>query len=234
MNVVYPFVEGQRFGKLVAVQEAESTVYGQRRWLMRCDCGNERAVRVHDLINGSSASCGCALGRRPHNLPELVGKRFGKLVVMKREGTNRQGSAKWLCACDCGGEKITTSNLLTANHTKSCGCLTRRRGEDNPQFKGGHKAKNGYLCTSVDGKSVLLHRIVMERHLGRKLTKDESVHHINGKRTDNRIENLELWTGKHSSGQRVDEITEFCLEHLSLYSPEYLSPMEREKCGSGT
>ena len=54
---------------------------------------------------------------------DLSGKRFGKLVVIKRVGSNNQGNSMWLCKCDCGKESIVNSQHLKSGQTKSCGCL---------------------------------------------------------------------------------------------------------------
>lgn len=61
-----------------------------------------------------------------------------------------------------------------------------------------------YAQTKVDGKNRLRHRVIMEEHLGRELLTEEYVHHINGDKKDNRIENLEV----------IDPITHGRLHHL--------------------
>lgn len=69
---------------------------------------------------------------------------------------------------------------------------------------------------------VLEHIYVMEQMLGRALTGDETVHHKNGVRHDNRPENLELWASNHPSGQRVDDLIAYAEEILRKYKPEAL------------
>lgn len=55
----------------------------------------------------------------------LEGKRFNKLLVIKRIENDKYGNARWLCKCDCGNETKVLGCHLRSNHTKSCGCLQK-------------------------------------------------------------------------------------------------------------
>jgi len=97
----------------------------------------------------------------------------------------------------CGKEIATYPSKIKLGHGKYCSqaCSGKsKKGKNNPAYKGGKTIdKNGYIRMrgSVAARQYE-QQFVMEKYLGRKLKSGEEVHHINGIKTDNRIENLYL------------------------------------------
>ena len=122
--------------------------------------------------------------------------------------------------------KDTVSNWVRItgfSRTRTKGLQARwKLGIHRSDWKGGINA-GGYRKVHREGKLFSEHRLVMESILGRALQTDETVHHKNGDRVDNRPENLELWTLRRSPpGQRVQDRVQDALETLARYSGEFV------------
>lgn len=134
-----------------------------------------------------------------------------------------KGSQVGICSVDgCDNPK---KSIDLCNHH---GTLARQ-GKPLVAFKkrtGRSLLGNGYVKLSghrehpnshKDG-GIFEHVFVMSNYLGRPLLPHENVHHINGVRDDNRIENLELWSKSQPAGQRVEDKLKWCREFLAQYS----------------
>jgi hypothetical protein len=64
------------------------------------------------------------------NAAKLHGQRFNRLTVSHAVGRNKHNHIVWLCICDCGNETKVTTQSLTSNNTKSCGCAKADHAKD--------------------------------------------------------------------------------------------------------
>lgn len=95
-------------------------------------------------------------------------------------------------ACEGCGELFRPRKSGVRACSRRCGYSIRNLTPYNKGKGKGWVSTKGYVEIKVDGKSVKQHRYIMELALGRKLRPDEDVHHINGIKTDNRAENLQV------------------------------------------
>lgn len=195
---------------------------GGALWLCSCVCGRQKVVDGARLRRGHARSCGCRKGQLLSSTKrhDLTGRTYGLLRVVRL--TRTAGRPRWLCECRCGTLRLVAAANLRSGGVKSCGCLLKRRGPAHPAWRGGRCIQEGYVvCTIYDAsghaRRVKQHRLVMEQRLGRRLRRNETVHHRNGVRTDNRLRNLELWVKVQPAGQRVRDMVRFAKQILRIY-----------------
>lgn len=116
---------GRHFGRLVVIGRADNGTGGETRWVCQCNCRENVTVEVFgkNLRRGHTTSCGCYARESgsTRNTMDLVGSRFGRLVVESR-AENIGEHTRWNCLCDCGNRKAIYASTL-GRFTFSCGCF---------------------------------------------------------------------------------------------------------------
>lgn len=133
---------GLKFGMLTVVSFAGVDKHYQAKWNCLCECGNKKVVSATNL-RGKTKSCGCY--RKSVIANDLVGKRFGRLVVIERRGSSNRGDSLWLCECDCGNQKVILNGALVSGATKSCGCYQKEMGT----YRGKSRKTHGKTDTRI-------------------------------------------------------------------------------------
>lgn len=115
---------GERFGQLIVKKMLYGYKNGRTYCLCDCDCGAEHICSLSNLSTGHTTSCGCTASKNRWDgkRTNLVGQRFGRLVVddMLYGYANKQTYCK--CTCDCGNTSIVYMGNLIQGFTHSCGC----------------------------------------------------------------------------------------------------------------
>jgi hypothetical protein len=159
-----------------------------------------------------------------------------------------------ICCALCG---VTFSKMITHSHLRAAHNTTiaayrsaghpvtnldfyrekgaNQTGDRHPLWKGGrHRRLNGYYSLWINGKLRLEHRVIMERALGRKLLSNEVVHHRDGDKANNSLENLELITRSihtthHLYDRHAGKVTDRPCDHCGqLYRTSFAYMRRRQ------
>ena len=184
-----------------------------------CRCGNEFRTRV-ERIRFCSRACAARLGG---NIRRLACQQCETAFETKSRWqrycsprcSHQARNARTVRLCDeCRGE-YHSADRRRKYCSRSCASARGRkyRNANSPNWKGGRVVQDGYVRVRAPGHPrttarnpyVLEHILVMEGMLGRRMERNERVHHRNGRRGDNRPENLELWKMKDPPGVRASD-----------------------------
>ena len=151
---------------------------------------------------------------------------YQRLLRHGSPGDTPLRKGRGMCSVEDCGRPLKSRGYCAAHYKRVLKYGNPRSEVPIRESDGTGHMSHGYLQVNIPKQfrhlsggatKIAKHRFVMAQSLGRALTPDEHVHHINGVKTDNRLENLELWSVSHPSGRRIEDLLEFCQVMLDRY-----------------
>jgi hypothetical protein len=148
-------------------------------WICRCDCGTRHTVTQDALRSGNTQSCGCLHREVISQGVDLVGERFGRLLVLapapRKSYPRGHPHRMWLCECACGKRIIVSQERLRNGNTQSCKCLQRemisRRATTHGQSRPGRKYfREYYVWASTKARCYNPNSAAFSNYGGRGIT----------------------------------------------------------------
>ena len=199
---------GKRFGRLLVISESNRRD-DSVMWNCICDCGKKVVVSGTRMNIGHVQSCGCLRKEVSSKVATkvLMGKRFGKLVVVEYVGSDKSQKALWKCKCDCGNYKIVMSGLLVSGDTRSCGCLRSKVGGDaNTRFYSCYCAMV-YRCSDLNNVSY-------KNYGGRGIKCNwDSYSAFKDDMYESYLDHVERYGEKDTTIERIDVNGDYCKEN---------------------
>jgi len=152
-------LEGESFGRLLVLGHHEKRD-GSNIWLCKCECGKLSLASTGALRSGHRTSCGCFSMIQTR---DLIGEKFGRLLVTGKSDQKKYRQTQWECTCDCGKKLFILTAQLTTGKTQSCGCL--RDEKTSARFR-----KHGQAGSKEYSAQISAKRRAMQRELGGSFT----------------------------------------------------------------
>lgn len=172
---------------------------------------------------GTNVPCACGCGEQVYKIASEPADRekFVNLDHKARAMVGEERVERVIRECESCGREFRLTPDQHGHGVRTCSrkctaALRRRKPGERYVDK-----RTGYaIVTTPDGRVMPEHRWVMEQAIGRRVLSSETVHHLKGGfkgRSNNDISNLELWSGRHQAGHRVEDIVTYCREMLGVY-----------------
>ncbi len=153
---------GKQIGHLTIIEILKSKLSNGRRFLAKCVCGKEKIFEANLIIRGRNKSCGCKMHNSPRpslrgmkieKRENLIGQKFGKLIVENYDTNYIKNQTRWMCRCECGVTKSIKASHLKCGNVKTCGKCSKS-GKNCYKWRGHEEiSRKFFYCIERGAKS---------------------------------------------------------------------------------